>query len=362
MSALKDRIVAYVDDQLRAMFAAPEMWGSNESVELQALQLLQFRSFTIRPDLEEREPRTVLDAYHRFLREEFPTAPPHPLFCLVDEAGRQNEFITLLRAFSARLSREMLPDNIFAEHDLVLRLWMHQSVSVPRASTLSSYYESVTRVLRAVSRRTGTRGRASRELEDAIDFSMPDVIVAAANGSPAHITLPLNQAPSPQSQDVQRGLEQIVLVNEWAANPSAPVETLFKRLPDKDTPERVAALAMRLVPGQEESIQSVEMGGRLLGRLQPIVIQPRYAERMARVVRRSPTRQDFDKVGTVRAIDIDQRSMRIKADALSYKCFFEDHELFERAREALGRRARVAGSLYETSESPRVVWVERFDP
>jgi hypothetical protein len=348
MSALQTTILAYIDEQIQAILSAPEMWGSDESVEMQVLQLLEFRSVTLRPELEKRNPRTVLDEYHGFLKKTFPGAPSYPLFGLVKEYGREREFISLLRGFSDRLIRDMQPDDIFANHDLVLRLWLRESVSIPRASSLSSYYEELHRVLRAISRPTGTRGRASHELEEAIDFAMPDVVVAPANGVPAHIILPLDKVEPHQSQEVQHGLEQLVAVNEWAANPNASIDSLMSSLPGEEAPERVAVLAMRLVPSQEESIQKVEMGGRLIGGARPVEIRPDYAERMFTVVKERRAADKFDEFGIIRAVDMDQRSMRIKVGRLSYKCFFKNLTALELARESLGQRRRVSGELYKT--------------
>ncbi|QRN98019.1 hypothetical protein JRI60_02795 [Archangium violaceum] len=362
MSSLKDTVVTYVDEQLRAILAAPGMWGSDESVEMQVLQLLEFRSVTLRPELEKREPRTVLDAYHRFLKEHFKGAPPYPLFVLVEKYNRKAEFIGLLKSFSEQLIREMQPDDIFASHDLVLRLLMRDSVLEPRASSLSSYYEALHKVLRAISRRTGTRGRASHELEEAIDFALSDVIITPANGHPAQIVLPLDQVQSSKVQDVQRGLQNLVAVNEWAASSQEPVESLLDRLSEKEEPERIATLAMRLVPSEEESIQIVEMGGRLVGGSKPVEIRPAHAERMFTVVKQRRRARDFDQVGIIRAVDMDQRSMRIKTEKRSYKCFFREQALLETAREALGEHVRVSGQVYESSGLQGVVEVAKLSP
>jgi hypothetical protein len=363
MSTLQATLIAYIDDQLRAILSAPEMWGSEESVEMQVLQLLEFRSVTLRPELEKREPRTVLNEYHCFLKEMFPGAPPYPLFGLVKEYDREDEFITLLKGFSERLIHGMQPDDVFSNHDLVLRLWLRETVSIPRASSLSAYYEELHRVLRAISRPSGSRGPASYELEEAIDFAMPEVLINPKNGVPAHIVLPLDQVKSSRTQDVRRGLAQLVAVNEWAANSSASIDALMGNLPEEEAPERVATLAMRLVPSQEESIQRVELGGRLIGRPRPVQIQPSYAERMFTVVKeRHTARREFDQVGIIRAVDMDQRSMRIKVvdGRRAYKCFFKDPVILESAREALGQRRRVSGQLYAAPGSPGVVEVTKL--
>ena len=357
MGSLRETIVSHVDEQLHSMFATPGMWGSDESVELQALQLLQVRSVSIRPDFEKNNPGHVLDSFHRFLKTEFPGAPSHPLFCLVEELHRQREFIPLLRKFCEQIQSEMDSSDALMEHDLVLRIWLREDerTRMPRASILSTYYTSFKNVLRAVSRRTGTRGQSSHALEEAIDFVMPDVIVNPANGAPANILLPLEQLPSAKVDDVRKGIEKLVTVNEWAAEPGGSVESLMGRL-GEDPPEKIAAQALRLMP--ENAVQAVELGGKLVGRLHPVVIRPQYAERMVKAVKHGSETQPFDRMGIIRAIDIDQRSMRIRVGRKSVKCWLEGDDLVKKALKAAEREVQIVGQLYKTSSDAEVVIVQ----
>ncbi len=67
MSSLQDRVLRFIDEQLDAIRKRPGMWGPDIAVELQILQLLEFRSVLLRPALEDANPRAVLDAYEEFL-------------------------------------------------------------------------------------------------------------------------------------------------------------------------------------------------------------------------------------------------------------------------------------------------------
>lgn len=107
MSSTEDNIVTYVDEQLAAIFAAPEMWGSSEAIELQVIQLLEVRALTLRPEIEKQNPRGVLEAFQSLVSEEFPNAPPYPLHGLVEEYGSQGEFIRCLRRISKKIVKEM---------------------------------------------------------------------------------------------------------------------------------------------------------------------------------------------------------------------------------------------------------------
>jgi hypothetical protein len=357
MSALCNTVVHFVDEQLRYIFAAPSMWGGDEAIELQVVQLLEFRSVALRPELEKRAPRTILDAYHRILKEEFPGAPPYPLFALLEKFERKGELIPLLRRFAERIVREMEPEDVFAAHDLVLRLWFREEVRGPRASALSSYYDVLRRVLRALSRSRGSRGPAGRELEEALDFAISDVDVVPPNGVSAHMVLPLDQIEPRETENVKRALAQIVAVNEWAADPSRPVSALEEDLHDRATSQHVAAQALRLMPNREAAVQTVEVGGRLVDRRTPLTIQPHYAGRIVGVVKQSEALREFDVVGSIRAVDIDQRSMRILVGKQSIRCWMEDPKLLDVARDALGHRARIIGRQYKDPGSPLVVIV-----
>ncbi len=256
----------------------------------------------------------------------------------------------------------MVPEDVFASHDLVLKLWLRETVTVPRASTLSTYYDVFRRVLRAVSRPRGRRGRASQAIEDAIDFTMPEVSVFPANGLPAHIVLPLDQLASEGAADVEEGVQRLVAVNEWAAERQTPVRALEERLKGQEMAQHVAAQTLRLMPSSEEDMQVVELGGRLIGREHPIRIEPMHADRMVDVVKQSPKLVEFDEMGSVRAVDKDQRSMRLRVSrtrsgVVSIQCWMADERLFERASQAFidGERIRVMGKFYKEQGSPMVI-------
>lgn len=346
MSAAQDTILRYIDDQLDAIARASGMWGPPHCVELQVLQLLEFRSVTLRPELEKSNPRAVLDSYDEFLARRFPGASPAPLAVLLESETRSSELMTILGEFRGELEHEMKPENVFAAHDLVLKLLMRPDIRIPPARSLSSYYDIFHRVLRAIVRPSGTRGRMSQGIEDAIDFGMDDVRVIPANGEPAQVILPLDQPKSSETERVTHALNEIVTVNEWAADPGSDVAELRHQLHGEGAPPRIAAQMLRLMP--EKAVQAVELGGRLVGRSGPVTIRPVYAARMLEVISHEQgPRRRFDQVGVIRAVDIDQRSMRIKSESGSFKCWMDDPRLLERASSALGGRMRVIGQEYK---------------
>ncbi|AFE06038.1 hypothetical protein COCOR_04803 [Corallococcus coralloides DSM 2259] len=361
MSTLKEAVLSYIDEQLNSILAAPGMWGSGESVEFQFIQLLEFRSVILRPELEKTNPRSVLDDYQKFLGEAFPGSHPAPLFRLVAKHRREQDFTSLLERFSVRQKQVLSRHIENQQHDIIIKLNLSKSYHTPRASTLSSYYEIFHRVLRAVSRRRGTRGLASHDIEEAIDFTLPDVIIQQANGAPASITMPLDQLESAEREDVSRGISNLVAVSEWAADPDGSVESLVNSIPHEEYPERIAAQALRLIPGEDLAVQTVELSGTLIRRPKPVVLMPFYGERMVEVVRTRRKGRKFNEFGTIRAVDIDQLSMRIKTKNRTYKCWLKDRTLLERAKRALGRSAQIVGTIYNTPGSPVVVDVKDID-
>lgn len=370
MSSVQQRILAFIDNQLDAMSKRPGMWGPNIAVERQAILLLELRSIILRPGLEESNPRVVLNAYSDFVARTFPDAPPLPLSTILARAGRSADLGSLLGAFCNEVVAGMIPESIFSGHDLVLALWLREGVNVPRASTLSSYYDVFRRVLRAVSRPHGSRGRAKHDIEQAIDFVVSEIAVVPANGVPAHLVLPLDQLPhlSTQGADsVKSGLDRIALLNEWAANERESVHALEGRLEGKEVAQRVAAQTLRLMSSTEEAVQVVEMGGKLVGNRKPVRMVAKQAERLVEVVKESAELTAFDEIGSVRAVDMDQRSMRLRlsrpvSGISTIQCWMDEPRLVELASQALGQgdRIRVSGRMYKDPGSPAMVIVAKI--
>ena len=68
-------VVAYIDRRLATMERAPWSWGSPESLELQAMLLLEIRTYILRRLTYESNPFEARDVYTGFVRKHFPTDP-----------------------------------------------------------------------------------------------------------------------------------------------------------------------------------------------------------------------------------------------------------------------------------------------
>lgn len=110
MGILRNRLRTFLDRRLHSLAARPEMWGSAESVELQALQLLHVRALVLSTDsseVDQRDPGRIRERYISFLRARFPDAPPTPLAEHLAGEPSLQRFSELLGAFIAEeLSRQ----------------------------------------------------------------------------------------------------------------------------------------------------------------------------------------------------------------------------------------------------------------
>ena len=96
--ALAATLLRFIDDRLDHMLEAPEMWGADESVELQLLQLLEIRLLIAAPPRSQDGWRQVQADYERFLDEHFPGSPPTTLTARLG-AERRRELWPLLATF-----------------------------------------------------------------------------------------------------------------------------------------------------------------------------------------------------------------------------------------------------------------------
>ncbi|MEZ4293900.1 MAG: hypothetical protein R3B70_02905 [Polyangiaceae bacterium] len=370
MSAVEDILLKFIDRRLEAMLRCPEMWGTDEAVELQVLQLLRIRALTLRPQSESKRPRATLDAYGCFLRRKFPKDGVANLAALLEQRGEQNQLSAILAEFRAEMAQRVTPQNPFDEHDIVLVLSMRRDVQVPRASTVTSFYDRFHSVMRALTRERGTRGRGTRELEMAIDFAMPTIHVHEANGKPARVLIPLDQPAGARELsyegNIRGAMSQLATITRWAVRPDEPVKTLQASLNDDVNPRSLAAQALRLMPGEEAAIETVKIGGRLSGARDPMIMRPDIARRVVEVVREGQAPRAFEETGSLRAVDIDQGSMRLTVERGSKKvsiaCWVEDRDIISFAREMLARTVRVWGLEYQSPTGRSFVIVERMKP
>lgn len=106
-TALGNTLIAWLDERLAAILAAPPMWGSPDAVEAQVLLLLEMRAMVLQPAQTLAEPRGVLDAYIAHLVRRFPGQGSRPLHeLLTDDDETYTKLAEELRRFAESLPRE----------------------------------------------------------------------------------------------------------------------------------------------------------------------------------------------------------------------------------------------------------------
>ena len=355
MTTLPSTIAAWADARIAEMLAAPRMWGSDESVELQILQLHEIRALAMRPAQELESPRGVLEAYQSFLRRKFPNAPPAPLFQLVEHL-ETTVFRATLEEFSAALRKSLREEDPFEHAAVALRLTFDTTRS-PSMAALSGYYEEFRRATRAGARERSGPGRAGKGIEEATDFSLDDIVYSAPNGAAGQVTLklgpPSRQADWLADDRVRDTLTSFVTIAEWAEG-GAEVSEL--RIDDAEARTRAAVQVRRLVP--RGSIKSVSFGGKLLSRALPAVLRGDHEARILKVVSELAAPEPFDTKDMIRAIDLD-RGLLVLGKQARIPCYVRPELLHEIAQ--VGVAARVVGERYRPLKGPAFVLAERVE-
>jgi hypothetical protein len=304
MSSLRDTLVSWVDQRIADVLAAPPMWGSPEAVEMQVLQLLEIRALALRPGQELADPRRVFETYVAYLGRRFPKSPQQPLFTLVNDD--EEALVAGLRGFIDALRPSMLEENPFQHSALAIRL-VFEKGHAPVTSAFTGYYEEFRRAARAVARPLGkATGRVSKDLEVGTDFTLDDARVRQENGAPAEVVLRLGTG-SPEQQilfpgnQVRDALSGLLTMAEWADS-DATIEEL--PVDDAEQRTRLAVQARRLLPSR--GIETVSVGGQLVGRSKPVEFRGAHERRFLSVIEASIAPQPFDERDEVRAVDLDR--------------------------------------------------------
>lgn len=331
MSSLRQALLVFVDERIQRMLARPAAWGSEESVELQVLQLIEVRALAMHPDIEPQRLFKLLQrAYERFIEDNIEGSGPDPLATILQNHNRLTEFGPLLNKFVTSWEYAQRDENPFEEHDIVVRLTLKDQYEEPPTATIGHYYETFRRVVRALARDNLT-GRTPKEIEQATDFRTPDLQVMRKNGTPARVVMPLRIPPGPAlpaspgagtgAAKVRSAMSHLITVAEWARNDSSIAE-LNNLLPDGEKRQRVAFQALRLLPSKDDACSLVELGGREIGRIRPVELSPIMFDRFTEVVSFGQQPTPFDIAGVVRMLDLDQGTLALKVRGTQRRIFF----------------------------------------
>ncbi len=365
MSTLRRQIEQWIDETLDGMLRAPRLYGRVESVELQAILLLELRAFVANPELEGQEPRRVFNHWLAHFKARYPSAGSVLLASVLEQRGgsadgSHDDLARRLASFRESLVRELQPDNPFAIHDLALAIRIRKGGRMPSAARVGSFYGLVGQVMRSVARGGAGRGKPTRELEDAITV-LPSggLEIVPENGIGAQVVLPLRwpgssrdsvSASATSVEFVREAFSRFVNVAEWASAEKEPIELLMQTVPDASTRTRFALDAMRLLPPAHGDIEAVELGGRAILRELPVSLRPEAQHRLLEVVTHDQQPSPFDARGILRIVDLDDGRLRLRnaTDRVweAVDVWFAGTDSAEGAAKMLGREVRVEGTRF----------------
>jgi hypothetical protein len=358
-------MVDRIDESLDLMAKAPRMWGSPESMELQALLLLELRAMASRHSvLHGRRPSGLREAYERFVTDTLGAAGTGSLLSSGLEAvGRTNELHTLLTSF-ANGFETWLPADDTSEDDLTIEIRGAPGAALP-FSAVCKYYENFQHGLQSLAKQAGkAAGMSASEASKSANYPTPTMTVAATRGGGQVVRLSLSQPQWGQLElDRTDRPEQIVRsavgvaarVARWAGK-GAPIgesASVSRRPADR---VEAAFQTMKMLP--PEGIASVRIGGRLVGAEGAVELRPQHAEHLVTAIEREKTSVEFDGQGQVRALDLDQVWFRIRSKTSSVKCWATERKnLMTKAQDALNdqRVVRVVGKMFRVRHKAWVI-------
>jgi hypothetical protein len=358
-------VLRYVEQQLAALKKYPLMWGPPLCVELSYLQLLETLVVALRPDLDQREPMLVKERYRRFLAARFPSLPPGYLAHELGER-RISELVSALSEFEGAIRAEASPQNPFEHCDLALELVLQQGAAFPSSTTLTSYLETLRRVIRGTVGGPRRKGRVRKEMEALTDFDVPSVQVSPANGAPGRVLFPMHQRKPAQRdpdggalREVRDAVGHLVTVMDWAAG-DAELSELRALVDEPQRRQFVATQVMRLLPHGE--VREVRLGGSLVSRYRPASLVASAKRNLMTILLEDQPAEPFDGQGILRALDLDQATFRLRTDdGAEHHCLY-----FLDPVEALQwwefeARVRVIGQRVSSLTRKAVVLVDKLE-
>lgn len=100
MSPSERKLFDFIAARLESMFRRPAVWGTNESVEEQVLQLLEIRRLLLDPACPATGTRSLMQRYVRFIATVIPDATPQSLAIQLARHGREAEFTIIMKQFA----------------------------------------------------------------------------------------------------------------------------------------------------------------------------------------------------------------------------------------------------------------------
>lgn len=111
MKALRDTLIAWIDERVQNMLATPRAWGSDEAIEMQILLLLEVRALVLNPERELETPGRIVDVYTAHVAEAHPTKPHRPLSQIAEPDHLGHNLASELRRVVEVLARTAMEES-----------------------------------------------------------------------------------------------------------------------------------------------------------------------------------------------------------------------------------------------------------
>ncbi len=259
MSDVVTAAVAYIDRRLATMRRAPKSWGSPESLELQALLLLELRTFLLRRRTHAGDPYEVRDAYARFLAQRFPDLPGRFMIDAIPAEDLAQRMPDRVMALRDEVVSSLGPEDPFQTAALAVEVRFRPGLATPPFAKAARY---VARLLGAIGK--VVRGTGGRSTDVAVP--LPDIRLAPGNDDTGPGILFAFDPVQGDRAAVQGYWDALAkLVHLVASFDEAPGPARLREMfPDSREREVVVGAARRLYP--RSTIVSATLGGQGLGR------------------------------------------------------------------------------------------------
>lgn len=218
MTDVTSAIVAYIDKRLDGMVRAPSTWGTVESLDLQALLLLELRTFVLRKKTHESDPFEARDAYIALVAERFPSAAATFLSNLVPQERAREELVTLLQELRV-IVNTLGPEDPFAHYPLVIEIEQQKRY---RTASFGRVCYAFNRFERALLHAwPGGAPRSVKKLFEVPELHLPPA--QEGKGTRAQLLVSSELPPKMTHEDLARAL-QSVLAQKHLLRPGPGVE------------------------------------------------------------------------------------------------------------------------------------------
>ncbi len=282
MSDTVTEAVAYIDRRLGMMKRAPKTWGSPESLELQALLLLELRTFLLRRRTYASDPYEVRDAYARFVAHKFPESPGRFMADVLPAERLVQELPDLVAALRDEIVSTLGPEDPFRTAAVAVEVRFPAGFATPPFGKAARYVGRLISTIGAIVR--GTGGRST----DAA-FPVPDVRFSSHAGAGPSVMFAFD-LPGGESAAIKAHLEALrkaLSVVECALiDHDRGLAQMCILLPEPHERTMIAQKVRRL--RFTRGIDEVRIGGEALQRL-PSLLSADFGSRIDALIERIGT-------------------------------------------------------------------------